>query len=212
MNGTSAATPMVAGVAALMLQANPNLGWRDVKIIFAQTARVNDSTPTSGWTTNGAGYWINHNYGFGVVDANAAVIMAKTWVNVGTMKTYFTTTASPNLSIPDNDTTGVSPAITVSGSGITKIEWIEITFSAGDHTYSGDLDITLTNNITGTASRLAETHLCAGNACTSYNGWVFGSARHLGESADGIWTLTVKDLRAQDTGTFQYWSLKFYGT
>jgi kexin len=40
---------------------------------------------------------------------------------------------------------------------------------------------------------------------------VFGSARHLGEAANGNWTLTVKDLAAVDTGTFQSWSLKFYG-
>ena len=33
MNGTSAATPMVSGVVALMLEANPGLGWRDVKEI-----------------------------------------------------------------------------------------------------------------------------------------------------------------------------------
>jgi subtilisin family serine protease len=213
MNGTSAATPIVAGVAALMLQANPNLGWRDVKIIFAQTARVNDPTNTE-WTinNNGTGYFINHNYGFGIVDANAAATMAKTWVNVGTLKTYAAPVASPNLAIPDNNTTGVSHTITVSGSGITKIEWVEITFSASDHTYSGDLDITLTNNTTGTPSWLAETHSCASSICTPYSSWIFGSARHLGESADGTWTLTVKDLSAQDTGTFQSWSLKFYGT
>jgi len=46
--------------------------------------------------------------------------------------------------------------------------------------------------------------------CPPYNGWVFGSARHLGEKADGLWTLTVIDGAAKDTGTFQSWSLKFY--
>ncbi|WP_343225838.1 S8 family serine peptidase, partial [Luteimonas panaciterrae] len=33
MNGTSAAAPMVSGVAALMLEANPKLTYRDVKYI-----------------------------------------------------------------------------------------------------------------------------------------------------------------------------------
>ncbi|WP_226470708.1 S8 family serine peptidase, partial [Luteimonas panaciterrae] len=33
MTGTSAATPMVSGVAALMLEANPRLTYRDVKYI-----------------------------------------------------------------------------------------------------------------------------------------------------------------------------------
>ena len=38
MNGTSAATPMVTGIVALMLEANPDLGWRDVQNILANTA------------------------------------------------------------------------------------------------------------------------------------------------------------------------------
>jgi len=39
MNGTSSATPVTAGVIALMLEANPALTWRDVKHILASTAR-----------------------------------------------------------------------------------------------------------------------------------------------------------------------------
>lgn len=216
-NGTSAATPVVSGVVALMLQANPNLGWRDVRLILAQTARKNDPTDPE-WTTNGAGFDINHNYGFGVVDADAAVALAKTpWTNVGPMVTYSTPLRSPGLAIPDNNTTGVSDTMSVSGSGISSIEFVDVTFSASNHTYFGDLQVTLRNETTGTESILAETHVCL-NAqflsitCTpSYNGWVFGSARHLGEAANGNWTLTVKDLAMQDTGTFQSWKLTFYG-
>ena len=74
---------------------------------------------------------------------------------------------------------------------------------------------------TGTISRLSEQHFCVDPsvsppvvvACdVAYNEWVFSSVRHLGEAADGDWILTVKDLFAADTGTFQTWSLKFYGT
>ena len=46
-SGTSAATPIVSGVAALMRQANPNLTWRDLKLILAASARKND--PTNIW-------------------------------------------------------------------------------------------------------------------------------------------------------------------
>ena len=213
MNGTSAATPAVAGVVALMLEAKPTLGWRDVRLILAQSARKNDASET-GWATGAAApfYHFNHKYGFGVVDAAAAVTLASTWTNVSTEKTYTTLPATPGLAIPNNNTTGVSDSITVAGSGITNIEFIEITFSAADHTYSGDLQITLTSPLGATVfSRLAETHPCAAQTCTTYSGWVFGSVRHLGEAADGTWTLTVKDLAVKDTGTFQSWSLKFYG-
>ncbi|MGT2492880.1 S8 family serine peptidase [Cupriavidus basilensis] len=39
MNGTSAATPTISGVVSLMLAANPNLTWRDVREILRVTAR-----------------------------------------------------------------------------------------------------------------------------------------------------------------------------
>src|SRR5690606_3819113 len=38
-SGTSAAAPHVAGAVALMLEANPQLGWRDVMEILLRTAR-----------------------------------------------------------------------------------------------------------------------------------------------------------------------------
>ena len=44
MNGTSAATPSVAGVVALIMSANPSLGWRDVREILATTSRKMDGT------------------------------------------------------------------------------------------------------------------------------------------------------------------------
>ncbi|MER1966144.1 S8 family serine peptidase [Castellaniella sp. GW247-6E4] len=39
MNGTSAATPTISGVVALMLEANPGLSWRDVRDILRLSAR-----------------------------------------------------------------------------------------------------------------------------------------------------------------------------
>ncbi|HAK59003.1 MAG TPA: serine protease [Nitrospiraceae bacterium] len=206
--GTSSATPLASGVVALMLQAKPSLGWRDVRLILAQTARQNDAGNAE-WTVNAAGYNINHNYGFGTIDADAAVTLAKTWTNVGAEVTYTTALSAPNQPIPDNNATGVSDTITVSGSGISTIEFVEVTFTAANHTYSGDLEITLTGP-SGTDSIIAETHVCP-TGCSTYSGWVFGSARHLSEAVNGDWILTVKDGAPPDTGTFQSWSLKFYG-
>ena len=71
-DGTSAAAPQVSGVIALMLQANPNLSWRDVQYILVNTARKNDggdpgwiTNPSTGNNriTNGGGYHVNHRYG-----------------------------------------------------------------------------------------------------------------------------------------------------
>ena len=49
-SGTSAAAPVVSGVAALVRGANPSLTWRDVKLILAASARKNDPS-NRGWST-----------------------------------------------------------------------------------------------------------------------------------------------------------------
>jgi subtilisin family serine protease len=59
VSGTSVAAPLVSGVVALMLEANPNLGYRDVQTILALTARRVDptyTTPTT-WDENAARNW-----------------------------------------------------------------------------------------------------------------------------------------------------------
>ncbi|MFM2075101.1 MAG: hypothetical protein RJB34_1406 [Pseudomonadota bacterium] len=92
MNGTSSAAPSVAGVVALMLEANPNLTWQDVGFILAKTAKKVDAnsqkihmlnndiegrTLQQPWVTNAAGFNFHNRYGFGMVDATAAVALAK---------------------------------------------------------------------------------------------------------------------------------------
>jgi len=66
--GTSASAPQVSGVAALMLSVNPNLGWRDVQHILALSSRHFDFADPD-VTTNGAGFVVSHNLGYGTPDA-----------------------------------------------------------------------------------------------------------------------------------------------
>ena len=95
MNGTSSATPVTVGAIALILEANPALTWRDVKHILASTARQIDATRPAvsfvlgnglsyiaepAWTTNFAGFKFHNWYGFGMVNASAAVNMATTYM------------------------------------------------------------------------------------------------------------------------------------
>lgn len=73
---------MAAGALALVLEANPNLTYRDVMHLIAKTARVPNIEDTSGWIVNGARYHVNEKYGFGVLDVAQMIQEAQYWQNV----------------------------------------------------------------------------------------------------------------------------------
>ena len=203
--GTSSATPTVAGIVALVLQANPNLGWRDVQEILMKSARKVDLA-SSEWITNGGGFNFNHNYGAGLVDAAAAVTLATGWTNLGTATTSQSSQTALNVSIPDNNTTGITRTFSLASSNI-RVEHVTLNLTI-NHTARGDLDIRLVSPY-GTESRLAEVHGDGGN---NYSNWTFSSVRHWGESSNGTWTLKISDRAAADTGTLASATLTVHGT
>jgi kexin len=215
MNGTSAATPEAAGAVALLLEANPALTWRDVRLILASTARKNDPSHAD-WVTNGGGYKVNHDYGYGSIDATAAVRAAQTWQNMAPQQTSTQAAAIANgLVMTDNGAATVS-TLALTGSGIGKIEFVDVNLTT-DHPDVGDLEIILTSPA-GTASTLSVVHACkdsteapvtCGDAMA--NGIRFGVARLMGEAADGTWTLSVRDGKEGNTGTLSAWGIKVYG-
>jgi subtilisin-like proprotein convertase family protein/subtilisin family serine protease len=98
-SGTSGSAPQIAGLAALILSANPNLTYRDVQQIMILSARHFDLTDP-GLTTNGAGFRVSHNAGFGVPDAGVAVSLARNWINRPALTTL-TLTNTAERTIPD---------------------------------------------------------------------------------------------------------------
>lgn len=132
-----------------------------------------------------------------------------TWANVGPARSH-TASSTRRWAIPDNSAAGMSDTVTISNSGITAIEFVDIAFSS-DHAYTGDLQITLTSP-SGAESQLSQTHTCtSGCGKTSRWSWTFGSARHLGEAADGAWRLTVADGSPRDTGAVLSWGVTVHG-
>ena len=190
--GTSSACPLVAGVVALMLEANPSLGWRDVQEILIRSARKIHRADAD-WSTNGAGISFNHKYGAGCVDAAAAVALAQQWTNLGPQTTA-SQASSTVTAIADNSTTGVTRTLAFSNPNF-RVERVAVTVNA-THTALGDLEVTLTSP-SGMVSKLAEAH----NDGTDNLAWTYTSVRHWGENASGNWSVNVADRVYQDTGS-----------
>ncbi len=201
-SGTSAAAPMVSGVVALMLQANPLLTWRDVQHVLAKTAIKVDSED-EGWKLNAAGLPFNDKYGFGRVDSSAAIQAALAWENVGP-EISSTISRSPNQSIPINGTP-METSVTLSKD--MRIEHVVATPTI-NHTNWGDLRITLISP-SGTESLLAEPHT---DAIGNYTSWNYSSVQFWDESSQGTWTLRIEDLGDEGFGSLTRWSLRVYGS
>jgi subtilisin family serine protease len=207
-SGTSSATPFVSGILSLALEANPNLTHRDVQHVLVNSARQNDPTDTD-WTTNGAGYSVNHKYGFGAIDAPAVVALAQNWVNVDPEVTVGTGDIVVGQAIPDNDLTGVTLTFDVAED--ISLEWIELDLNL-PHTYPTDIEVVLTSP-SGTQSVMTTSHILPfGLVPGPIIGQTLTSARSWGESSQGTWTLKLSDQIGIDTGTIDSYRVNFFGT
>ena len=189
-SGTSLSAPMVSGIVALMRQANKNLSWRDVKLILANSAR-NTDPDDKGWGQSGMKYgsfseryYFNHKYGFGLVDAKAAVDLAEEWVNLPLREKDAVVKEEVNSTTPT-----ISRSLIVK-SDIDFIEHVDATidFSIDQ---ARDLSIELISP-SGTTSTLASLGNNISNTLdVKYR---FGSSRHLGEPASGEWRLIAQSV------------------
>ncbi len=202
--GTSSASPLAAGVVALMLEANPQLSWRDVQHVLVESARkVHPASPQ--WEVNGAGYDINYDFGFGAVDATAAVTLAETWTPVGEEVSATTGTVQVGVTLPDNNAAGHS--VTVTKSESVRIEHVELVLNAST-AHVGDLRVRITSP-EGTESLLAAPR---SDSTSNYSNFVFTSVRHWGELSDGDWTVHIADERPSNIATWNSFELRVHGT
>ncbi|WP_457562176.1 S8 family serine peptidase [Caminibacter pacificus] len=191
MNGTSAAAPITSGVIALMLEANPNLSYRDIPIILAKTARKNDPED-SNWKTNAAGLHFNYKYGFGVIDADAAVKMAKTWTSVGNYNTI--------------------KKASISSSGSTTNGSVELSFDINDSITVENAIIYLTINNAQNPNQLKISLISPSNtesvlvdapnsltASDEYNNTRLLSKNFIEENAKGTWKLKITSANSNDS-------------
>ncbi len=203
--GTSSAAPLAAGAIACILQANPDLSWRDVQHLLIETARRCHPTSPS-WTQNGAGRWVSYDYGYGAIDLGAAALAAPGWIRVRPEIQKPTTPQLVGVPIPDNSAAGITRTITVSGN--LRVEAVEVTVNILT-TNVGDLEIVLTSP-SGTQSILAAAP--RNDSQDNLSNYTFTTRRHWDESAGGAWTLRVADRRAGEQGTWVSWSLNVTGS
>jgi subtilisin-like proprotein convertase family protein len=220
VSGTSFAAPIVSGVVALMLEANPGLGWRDVQEILALSARQTDAANPS-WLTNGAGGWngggmrFSNDYGFGIVDARAAVRLAETWEGVSTSANQARVSAANGGggAIPDGSAAGFAASLALAGG--VDVERVQVTLDIR-HTWIGDLRVMLVSP-EGTESVLIDRPGRTPGSTTGYGSsaddirFTVTSNAFWGEGSGGAWTLKVVDLMTGDTGQVVSWSLTALG-
>ena len=224
-SGTSAATPTVSGVVALMLDAAPGLGWRDVQNILALTAGHTGSAYGSGgagfevgqWDSNGATDWngggqaYHLSYGYGMVDAFAAVRVAEAWARMSgpaqTSANEVTVTAAYNGASVDIPTFGTAQlAVNVTGS--VEIESIYVTVTL-THAFAADLVLALR---APDGSEIPIFGNEGGGSLFDFGfEYTFGVEAARGMSSVGTWTLVAYDSVAGDGGTLQDFDLEFHG-
>jgi subtilisin-like proprotein convertase family protein len=114
--------------------------------------------------------------------------------------------ATPALTIPDNDLTGISSAITIAQSGTARALKVSVDIT---HTFIGDLRVELVapsgqravlhNRVGGSQDNLIVTYDSTSAAAL---------AALVGQAAQGHWVLQVTDLAGRDVGKLNAWSVE----
>uniref|UniRef100_A0A9J8CGZ9 Proprotein convertase subtilisin/kexin type 6 n=1 Tax=Cyprinus carpio carpio TaxID=630221 RepID=A0A9J8CGZ9_CYPCA len=215
--GTSVSAPMVAGVIALALEANPLITWRDVQHLLVKTSRQ-AHLKASDWKTNAAGHKVSHLYGFGLVDAEAMVVEAKKWRNVPPQHTCSKTSDRRTRYIRADQKLNAS----ISSSGCSDQPDQQVVFLEHVvvrvlivHPRRGDLEISLVSP-SGTRSQLLAQRLFD-NSNEGFRNWEFMTVHCWGERAEGTWTLEISDSPSQlrnpeVLGKLKEWTLILHGT
>ncbi|MFI7499673.1 S8 family peptidase [Streptomyces sp. NPDC049687] len=184
--GTSMATPHIAGLVALLKSANSALTPAQI-----ETAIKNNARALPGACSGGCGA--------GLADA-AKTVAAVSGSGGSTGGTTFSSTTA--VAIPDNGS-AITSSIAVSGLSGNAPSTLKVAVDI-THTYRGDLVVDLVAP-DGSTYRLKSSSSSdsADNVNTTY------TVDASGEAANGTWKLKVQDVAAQDTGTLNSWKLTF---
>lgn len=234
MNGTSASAPMVSGVAALILEANPNLSYRDVKYILATTAnRIHANQPAvtladgrilvPGWTENAAGHRFSNWYGFGVVDAARAVQLAADFAPLGALVDSGWRSTTRQVAI--GNTSEAAARLTIQlANAAPDIESVQLGLRV-NHSSTRELQFVLISP-SGTRSVVQPAFTAMGSGLQAgliavpiqrnFTNWdLLSSNAFLDETGTGTWSLEVTDMgqsaNAAPRGTLEFFKIRVLG-
>ncbi|XP_067136012.1 furin-like protease kpc-1 [Centruroides vittatus] len=211
--GTSAAAPMAAGLIALLLEAKPELTWRDVQYIIVKSARIPNSKE-DGWMMNAAGYHYHSKIGFGVMDCGRMISIAQNWNPVEVQKSL--RVVKRNRRYIQGEFTTIM--LTVDYENIREmkhihfLEYVIATLSIR-HPRRGNLRIYLispSNTISQLLSERPRDHSRRG-----FKKWKFKTVHFWGENPSGDWMLKIQDLdpKYKNYNKFiDFFTLTLYGT
>lgn len=234
MNGTSSAAPSVSGVIALMLSANPDLTWRDVRDILVRTSRSDilqappvvkipledgEYVADPGWQVNAVGRVFSSWYGYGLVDAAAAVREARKrpggQLNGDITDTGWVWTAQTTaLDVPLSRLSGAADTLEIAAD--LTIEGVVAEVYLNGQAPLGDIAIELVSPA-GTRSVLMAPHSLYDDspAESAKDGMLSAANVFYGEKAAGNWTLRIVDINTRgdtaDSARLARWRMRVYG-
>ncbi|MDB9442301.1 S8 family serine peptidase [Sphaerospermopsis kisseleviana CS-549] len=208
--GTSSATPVVAGIAALILSVNPDLTAQQVNRILQETTdKIVDPEPDPQLGLRGGTYDSNGHciwFGYGKVNAAKSVRVAQQLSKVTSSVNKQLKGENKNIvAIPDNDQRGIRSIITVN-ENVTVAD-IQVTVNI-THEFLGDLEIylispnnqqvLLQSRTLGKQTQLERTYSVRSHPVLK---------QLLSISARGNWQLQVIDNSPPDVGQLNIWEL-----
>ena len=221
---------------ALALDANACLSWRQVQdLVVRASNREHLASHGTSWTTNGANLTFSHHFGFGLLNAEQLVLLAKQQqhqyplqarAEPATRTQRFTARGSQ----PQSDAitircpqsmSGREQSPTPSGDGSSRADGVLKTcVSRVEHvvvrasfqtTQRGAMRLVLSSPAGTTAELLTSRPLDRSSSSSNSMTWEFSTVAFWGESSEGQWVLKVLSSSSYATHTITSWKLTVFG-